>query len=196
MKTTAGEVPKAFLDCFRQLVRRVQPAKALEPDTAADYYEVLKGFHIDVLRRAAKDLATTHTFFPSTAEWHEAAAALVAAQGPAPRARVMSVDQATEYARAQRLHYEDQPCSCARCFLAQVTDKPLRFVPDFDADDREVTAYHPLWKREVVTGHWAHGDELARWYRAKEKFFATPIAPRVRTMLPVTLRDREPGEEG
>jgi hypothetical protein len=175
----------------------VQPAKALEPETAADYYEVLKGFHVDVVRRAAKQLATTNTFFPSTAEWYDVAARLVAHDAPPSAVRRMDAQEAREYLRARALHYEDQPCDCVHCQRASVTTRPIRFVPDFDAEDRECKAFHPGLNRDVVTGHWAHGEELARWYRAKEAFYAQGRAlGHARVLRLIGGREREPGEEG
>jgi len=73
-KTTLNaNVPQEFLNVFRQLVRRVQPAKALEPETAADYYGVLQKFPMEVLAESAQTLSQTQKFFPSTAEWFQAA---------------------------------------------------------------------------------------------------------------------------
>jgi hypothetical protein len=51
--------------------------------------------------------------------------------------------------------------------------------------------------RVVVTGHWAHGQELARWYVAREAFFAS--APRrgpMARVLALVGAGRDPGEEG
>lgn len=47
-----------------------------------------------------------------------------------------------------------QPCNCLECQAAGVTDKPIRFVP---ADEFHQKA------------HWAHGEELRRWYEAYER---------------------------
>jgi hypothetical protein len=107
--------------------------------------------------------------------------------------RVMRPPEAAEYLRAHRLHWQDDPCGCRDCFQAGVSDKPLRFVPDFLADDTEARAYHPTFGRVVTTGHWAHGDELRRWYVAKAAFMASAPAPYRRALQLVT---RDVGEEG
>jgi hypothetical protein len=80
---------------------------------------------------------------------------------------------------------------------AGVTDRELRFVPTLVEDhSREERAFHPRRRRLEVTGHWAHGDELARWYVAREAFFAR--APRRGPLARVLalVGTREPGEEG
>jgi hypothetical protein len=75
-----------------------------------------------------------------------------------------------------------------------MSDYALRFVPD-DVHGVLDRAIDTVRNRVVVTGHWAHGDELARWYAARDAFFAsaprhTPIA---RALLVLVGREREPG---
>jgi hypothetical protein len=55
---------------------------------------------------------------------------------------------------------------------------------------------HPRRQRVEVVGHWAHGDELRRWYAARAACLASAKKyPRlVRRVL--ALVAREPGEEG
>jgi hypothetical protein len=109
----------------------------------------------------------------------------------------MRADEAAAYVRAERLRYEDDPCGCLACQAAGVTDRPLRYVPQFTHDDREERAWCPLHQKLVVVGHWAHGDELARWYAARDRFF-TRAKPN-RTWYGVALAvagARESGEEG
>jgi len=197
MKPTGSTVPKAFLDVFRQVVRRVQPTKAIEPETAADYFEVLKEFHIDVLREAAKQIAMTTKFFPTVSEWYQAAKTWHLEHAPrAVDRRVMMAEETGKHRRAVGLGYEDAPCACWECSAAAVTHLPLRFVPEFTSDDRDERARYADRDKEVTTGHWAHGEELGRWYRAKHAFYATARALGHHRVLPLILRDREPGEEG
>jgi len=49
-----------------------------------------------------------------------------------------------------------------------------------------------------IVGHWAHGEELARWYAARDAFFAlAKRAPRTLfDAVAVIVGDREPGIEG
>jgi len=74
-----------------------------------------------------------------------------------------------EYLRAEALHYEDAPCGCPLCFQAGVSDKPIRFVPDFTPDDRDDRVR--IGERIVTRGHWSHGVELARYYKARADFW-------------------------
>jgi hypothetical protein len=66
-------VPPAFVTLFGQVVRRSQLTGRLEPETLSDYYEILQKFPIEVLAESAQTLAETQKFFPSTAEWFQAA---------------------------------------------------------------------------------------------------------------------------
>jgi hypothetical protein len=110
----------------------------------------------------------------------------------------MGVDEIAEYHQAERQHYQADPCGCLSCQLAGVTPRPLRFVPDFTDDDRPEQAFDSVRKRIVQTGHWAHGDELARWYAARAAFFATVprSSPMARALAVLVSPEREPGEEG
>ena len=74
-----------------------------------------------------------------------------------------------------------------------MSDRPTRFVPEFTAEDIEDRAFCPALNRLVVTGHWAHGYELKRWYEAKETF-ATRVPARDHGLHLVI--GREPGEDG
>jgi hypothetical protein len=70
-------------------------------------------------------------------------------------------------------------------------------VPDFTDLDRPERAFDHVRHRLVHVGHWAHGDELARWYAARAACFASvarssPIARALAVLVP----EREPGEEG
>ena len=102
-----------------------------------------------------------------------------------------------DLARAERLRYEDTPCSCVLCFRAAVNDRPLRFVPTLTHDGGdELRAFHPQRRRVEVVGHWAHGEELARWYQARAACFSrAATSPTGRRVLAL-VGSREPGEDG
>jgi hypothetical protein len=133
--------------------------------------------------------------FPKPAEWLQALPVPPAAAAHADT-RVMGTPERLEYVRAEALRYEDAPCGCLLCQEAAVTHRPLRFVPDeiLGVLDK---ALDTVRNRIVVTGHWAHGEELARWYVARDAFFA--CAPRRGPMaraLALIGGGREPGEDG
>jgi hypothetical protein len=157
------------------------------------YFRVLADAPLGDVLAAGKACLGTCKRFPTVAEW-------VAAIPTPPRAaeaadvRVMATTERDEYVRAEGLRYEDMPCGCGACFQADVSDRPLRFVPDEvnGVLDRAIDAVR---NRVVVTGHWAHGPELGRWYDARAAFYAsaprrTPIA---RALLVLVGPEREPG---
>jgi len=106
--------------------------------------------------------------FPKPAEW--------LAEMPRPGTisvdvPVMGMTEADEWLRAERLRWQDEACDCFACQAAGVTHQPIRFVPETTEDDRDRRVHHPLTHRVVTSGHWAHGQELARWYQARAEFW-------------------------
>jgi hypothetical protein len=87
---------------------------------------------------------------------------------------------------------------------ANVDHEPLRFVPTLTPDGlREERAFNPTRHVIETCGHWAHGDELARWYAAKTQFASLSDRPTVNGLrmdrlvhLVSKVTEREPGEEG
>lgn len=156
------------------------------------YFRILETAPLeDVLAAAKNCLATCHKF-PKPAEWLQALPVPPAAASRADL-RVMGTTEREEYARAEGLRYEGAPCGCLLCQEAEITYRPLRFVPDeiLDVLDK---AFDTVRNREVITGHWAHGEELARWYVARDAFYAsTPRRGPMARVLALVGGDREPG---
>ncbi len=210
------------LDLFSVEVRRLatifrfraSPLELTQITTA--YFKALRGRPMSAVTSGADTWIGKGQRFPKPFEWLESM--------PRPGAQPinvppMSQGEADEWSRAERLRWEDQPCPCVVCFTAGVSHRPLRFVPEFDEFDRDRKVFEPVRGRTVTAGHWAHGDELARWYVAKEMFWAqfrsfagmrimAANIPRAsfeerieRIFKPRTLKnappvEREPGEEG
>jgi hypothetical protein len=184
---------------FERAFRRVCGAFRLKvkegeiEELTRTYFRILDTAPLEDVLAAGKTCLATCRKFPKPAEWLAALpAAPVAVRADL---RVMGTPERLEYARAEALRYEDAPCGCLLCQEADVTHRPLRFVPDeiLGVLDKALDTER---NREVITGHWAHGEELARWYVARDHFFAsaprhTPIA---RALL--VLVAREPGEDG
>jgi hypothetical protein len=184
---------------FERAFRRVCGAFRLKvkegeiEELTRTYFRILDTAPLEDVLAAGKTCLATCRKFPKPAEWLAALpAAPVAVRADL---RVMGTPERLEYARAETLRYEDAPCGCLLCQEADVTHRPLRFVPDeiLGVLDKALDTER---NREVITGHWAHGEELARWYVARDHFFAsaprhTPIA---RALL--VLVAREPGEDG
>jgi hypothetical protein len=201
----------AFVSAFRRLAvtfrMKLRPA---DMDSMIDMYlQAFEPYALHDVVAAANASLHTHRRFPKPLDWIEAITRTQV--GAPPDVRVMSTVEASDYVRAERLHYDDDPCDCLTCQADDTTTLRRRFVPDFTDDDREERAYCPLKNRIVVVGHWAHGHELQRWYAARQIFFGdanrsgvhakvlrrlgfiyTPPASAPR----LQLAEREPGEEG
>jgi hypothetical protein len=189
---------------FEQAFARVRTAFRLKLRTAAErddltrtYFKILDTYAIEDVIAAGKRCIERLRVFPKPADWLAELAMRQVAACP-PDRRTMHVDEADALARAAALRYEDHPCLCSACCRAGVDDRPLRFVPStFDGDELE-RAFNPRTAKVEIVGHWAHGDELARWYVARAAFFA--LAKRApRTLLDavrILVGDREPGQEG
>lgn len=185
---------------FDRAFRRVFGAfrlklKAVELETLSrTYFKVLDGAPLADVLTAGKTCLLTCPKFPTIAQW-SAALPVPAIAHVSADLRVMRTDEREAYTRAEALRWSDAPCGCWPCENAGMADYALRFVPD-DVHGVLERAIDTVRNRVVVTGHWAHGDELARWYYARDAFFAS--APR-RTPLGralLVLVSREPGEEG
>jgi hypothetical protein len=162
--------------------------------TTADYrtavqvhFDALKHCRLDDVLGAAATLQGKHKW-PRLADWFEA----LPKAAPVGE-RIMRSTEVDTYLQALRQHYHGSCCDCLLCQEADVTNLPLRFVPDFMPDDVEERAFCPPLNRVVVVGHWAHGYELRRWYAAKDAFKRAAPA-RYRELVLVHVR--EPGEEG
>lgn len=82
MPDTHTPPPPAFMDLFRDLVRAYQP-RALDRDTPRVYWETLRALPLDAIGEGAAVLRRrSSAFFPTTAEWFQAAAANQGAHRP------------------------------------------------------------------------------------------------------------------
>jgi hypothetical protein len=212
---TAADLP-AFIETYRGLAK-VFTLPRTEGDPAereSAYFKALRPYDFAVIKAGADKLIATRVAgkFPIPAEW----IAAMPARSARGDLRQMSDTEAREYRRAEAMRYEDAPCTCEPCRSAGVTDRMLRFVPDVDEDGQDEKAFDPIGKRVVTAGHWAHGEELARYWTAREQFFALfkqaverhrfgrarrrrSLRERVDAIYEqakVIPIDREPGEEG
>ena len=205
---------EAFVVEFRRLSRALErfPQGVSELRDRADaYFHALKNLPLAALVAKADGWIQTETKFPKPAEWARVHQPQTLSLVP-----TLTNEEAHEYVRAEGLGYEDAPCSCAACGEAGVQEKPIRFMPELTAEDRDRKVM--CWARMVTAGHWAHGWELARWYLARDAFWAKccalglrgdvlTVGPKVRrtfqermaTIFPIrdvkqrAAGDREPG---
>jgi hypothetical protein len=183
---------------FDRAFRRVYGAfrlklKATEIESLSrTYFKVLADAPLEHVLAAAKTCLATCRRFPTVAEWAHALPAPVVAHVTADL-RVLRTDERETYTRAEALRWSDAPCGCWPCEDAGVADLALRFVPD-DVNGVLDRAIDTVRNRVVVTGHWAHGDELARWYVARDAFFAC-LTPTQRHKFALVYSGREPGDD-
>jgi hypothetical protein len=102
--------------------------------------------------------------FPKPAEWIDAL----------PKAKAagllqLSVDQSEEYRDAVARGFEADPCRCHLCRETGVSLRPLRYVPDTEPDGSDLRRADG--DKIITLGHWAHGDELANFYAARDTFW-------------------------
>lgn len=160
----------AFMDTFRSLTR-VFPLRGDEDairDVGASYFKALRRVPLREIQAGAEVVIQRHKHFPKPAEWLDA----IPKRQTAVEVPTMTPTEAQTYARAEQLHYEDEPCRCASCVAAQVSWKPLRFVPEVNADGTDRKVRDPFKDRIVTAGHWAHGQELVGYWNARGAFYA------------------------
>lgn len=163
---TDGEL-FAFCDVVRGLERvfprRVDEHERGQRDRA--YFGALKRFPLGSVQAGADAWMQRGKFFPKPAEWIDAIPRAKAASVEIP---AMTEAESQDYRRAEAMRYEDKPCRCHECQSVKI-DKPIRFVPTLDRNGDELRRREG--DRTVTAGHWAHGAELARWYKSRADFY-------------------------
>lgn len=182
------------------MVLQLKLSKADLQILSDSYFRILQAFDLAEVLTALEKCCRSASSFPRPVE---VLARLSTPDGPASTPavglgesrRTMSVSELNSYGEAAATHFEKPPCGCSTCVAAGVSDKPLRFVPTLlDDGDTEERAINPQTGRYDVVGHWAHGAELARWYAAREAFYAHKRASKFARVR--IGAEREPGEEG
>lgn len=153
------------------------------------YFKVLRKFPLSAVAAGKAVWVERGKRFPKPAEWRESIPPRPVAATILPLTGQARLD----YLRAETLKYEDDPCRCLLCKAAGVDHRFLRFVPDLDEDDRDVRVQ--IDDRIVTRGHWAHGEELRRWYAARDAFWATADALGLRTKADKAKAAKVPFEQ-
>jgi hypothetical protein len=180
---------------------RVKLPVSEKEELTRTYFKILDAHAIDEVIAAGKRCIEKLKRFPMAADWLGELAYTAAPACPADR-RTMHAAEADDLARATALCFEDEPCGCVQCDAAGVTDRPLRFVPTELGPDEYERAFNLRTGKVEIVGHWAHGDELHRWYAARDVFFALRRrAPRtlfdaLAVIVGEVVGEREPGMEG
>jgi hypothetical protein len=183
----------SFERAFRRLSAafRVKPVEA--ESLSRTYFRALLPYTLQAVLDAGKALLGTSKHFPRVAEWLDVLGPIALA--PTDH-RHMTVAEMDEKADAEKKRYEGPPCLCSACVRAGVVHQFLRFVPTV-THDGETELYAFTSRRNVleIVGHWAHGEELLRYYAAKTAFFSL-LGKKPLVSARVFAGDREPGQEG
>lgn len=177
----------AFMAIFRSLMQ-VFPKRLDDHDTdqlSRAYFAAFRRFTIPQIQAGADVWVQRGKFFPKPAEWRECIPREAAAQSVA--LVELAPADAAEYLDAERKHYEGEPCNCRRGGGAGVSHRFLRYVPETNEHGMECRGL--IGTRTVVRGHWAHGDELARLYIARDRFWSEYRALIERMTMPKTTAD-------
>jgi len=181
-----------FLDVFKG-VARVFPQRGDEHELkqkSGAYFKAMRRFQLNQVAAGADVWMERGKYFPKPSEWIDS---IPRQSAHRPEVGELTAAEIVEYEDAERRHYDGEPCRCQACRAAGVDHRLLRFVPEVDANGQD--AKGKIGDRIVVRGHWAHGQELAGYYRAKAAFWAMfhetvtqRSMPRV-TLQPVTAGD-------
>ncbi len=157
----------AFMDLFRR-VTRIFPVRG-ESDDVQDmsmaYFKALRFYPLEAVSAGADVYISRGKFFPKPGQWIES----IPKARTRPELKQLLPREVSDYLRAERLKYQSEdPCHCDPCRQAGVDHRFSRFVPEFDeGQDARVL----IGDREVTRGHWAHGEELKRYYSARDGFW-------------------------
>lgn len=133
------------------------------------YFKALRAYDIAAVKGGAEAVLATAKHFPKPVEWIEA---MPRRSGQPADVPVLFENEARIWRAAEAAFWERDPCKCSLCVAANVDWKPLRFVPEFDEFDRERKVFDQGRNRTVTAGHWAHGVELAGYYRARGEYLS------------------------
>jgi hypothetical protein len=196
LRTEFVTFDRAFGRVCGAFQRKLKPAE--QRDASRTYFLTMEDEPLELVLEAGKRCIQSFKHFPRVSEWlTEVQALKPAAILPLDR-RHTTVTEGNIQEEAKRRHYQDAPCACDGCCAAGVQDKPVRFVPTIIGVEEE-RAFNQQRQRVEIVGHWAHGEELRRWYASRRAFlraFATDLHGRTMRPVPAFTPDRELGEEG
>jgi hypothetical protein len=161
----------AFQGAFNLLATtfRLYGTKSDKELVCDSYFKALRRFPLAVVVKAAEDLVAKHPArsFPLAADWIALMPRHAATRVPE-GVRVLSDAELSERRDAFTNKCIGAPCDCRVCRRADVSDRGIAFVPIEDAP----LVWDPVAHGLVVPGRWIHGDALARWWAARDRFFA------------------------
>ncbi len=162
----------AFTETFDNLARVLISRRMDDTERSqmlSAYFKALRAYDLAAVKGGAEVVLATAKHFPKPVEWIEA---MPRRSGQPADVPVLFENEARTWRAAEASFWEKDPCSCSLCKAANVDWKPLRFVPEFDEYDRERKVFDQGRNRIVTAGHWAHGVELAGYYRARGEYLS------------------------
>lgn len=171
----------AFSEMFHELASmfRLYGTEEQKTATLSAYFETLRSYPLERVRRGYEQLKTTATKWPVPAAW---IAAMPRGDNALP---LMDWRQVKASNDAEQLFYEGSLCHCVECAAAHATHLPLRYVPVLNADGDVIPMKHPARSQPVLLGEWIHGQRLRNWYAARAEFYQKlqSLKPGVRQIL-------------
>jgi hypothetical protein len=157
----------AFVQMFQELASMFRFYGTEEQRAAAmgAYFETLRTYPLDRVRRGYEQLKVTATKWPVPAAW---IAAMPRGESALPEMDWRQVKASDE---AEKLFYEGPLCRCKECEQANVTHLHLRYVPVLNSDGDVMAMKHPNRSQPVLLGEWIHGQRLRNWYAARAEFY-------------------------
>ncbi len=184
-----GTFERAFKRVYGAFRLKLKAAEA--KDLTTTYFRLLSDHAIDVVLVAGKTWMQANGRMPTAADW---IGEILSATRPAAPSdhRQLTVEELAEASYAELLRYVGAPCTCHECVTAGVDLQPMRYVPNEVGSDDYERVYNPRRGMVQIAGHWSHGEELRRWYAARDAFYALAATH----PYALHLVAREPGEEG
>lgn len=183
-----------FMATLRDVIR-VFPVRGDEVEVqqlGASYFKALRRYPLALVQSGAERVIAQNKHFPKPAEWLDA----IPRAATTGTVEELSVEDQDDWLAAERGRWEQAPCRCLDCQASGVAEVPQRFVPLIDTDGRDMRA--SIGDRIVTRGRWIHGQELAAWHDAKDRFWKlfAAMMPAKAMYVPPPSAPREPGEEG
>lgn len=160
-----------FSEWFEVLAvsHRMNASEHTRGQMKAEYFDVLQSYPFDAVEFAYQNLRRKMKKWPVPADWLENLPPF----GNVNRLEVISAEDLRETQAAEALGYEQRDvCRCAICQQELAAPLQSRFVPRQDRDGHPIERRHPgRVGRAIMLGRWIHGDELRRWYFARQQFY-------------------------
>lgn len=160
-----------FSEWFEVLAvsHRMQASEDTRGKMKAEYFDVLRSYPFDAVEFAYQNLRRKMKKWPVPADWLENLPPFASVS----RLETISADELQATDEAERLGYERvEVCHCVICQRELAAPLQSRFVPRQDGNGTVIERRHPnRVGRPIILGRWIHGNDLRRWYLARQQFY-------------------------